>query len=335
MEETEIIKNVKTLILPRDAAGHKMTSKVPVILSGSKIAEARALIEEKASYFESINYLYIVSKSGKLKGVISIKDIFRFNPEVTINEVMSTEIIKAHPETDQEKVASLALEKNIKAIPLVDKNGVFVGALTSNTILSILEQEAREDMLKMSGIIPSRDLQINSLAAPVLPSVMSRLPWLILGLFGGVLAAKIIGRFENTLEENLVLAFFIPLIVYISDAVGTQTQTLIIRDLAVVRNFPIFSYSIKQSLTCLLIGIACGIVTFLMVILMWSDTKSATAIGLSTGIAIFSSVFVSLVTTYALFKLKQDPAIGTGPFATIIQDLLSVVIYLSVASLII
>jgi len=333
MQEAEIIKNVKSLILPQDAAGHKMTSKVPVILSGSKIAEARALIEEKANSFESINYLYVVSKTGKLKGVISIKDIFRFNPEVTINEAISTKIIKAHPETDQEKVASLALENNIKAIPLVDKNGVLMGALTSNTILSILEQEAREDMLKMSGIIPSRDFRMNSLNVSVLKSVSSRLPWLTIGLLGGILTAKIIGRFEYMLEQNIVFAFFIPLIVYISDAVGTQTQTLIIRDMVVSKNFPILTYSIKQSLICSLIGIACGLVTFAIVLFMWSNARSAIAIGLSTSIAIFSSVIVSLATTYTLFKLKQDPAIGTGPFATIIQDLLSVVIYLSVVSL--
>ncbi len=335
MEETEIIKNVKTLILPRDAAGHKMTSKVPVILSGSKIAEARALIEEKASYFESINYLYIVSKSGKLKGVVSIKDLFRFNPETTINEVMATNIIKAHPETDQEKVANLALQNNIKAIPLVDKKGILKGVLTSGAFLSILEQESKEDMLKMSGIIPLRDLHLDSVNTPILKSVSSRLPWLIIGLLGGIFAAKIIGRFEHTLEQNIILAFFIPLIVYISDAVGTQTQTLIIRDLAVSRNFPILVYSIKQSLICFLIGIACGLITFAIVLFMWSDISSALAVGLSTSIAIFSSVIVSLATTYTLFSLKQDPAIGTGPFATIIQDLLSVVIYLSVASLII
>jgi len=160
-----------------------------------------------------------------------------------------------------------------------------------------------------------------------------RLPWLIVGLVGGSAAAFLVSRFEKTLSQNISLAFFLPLIVYLSDAVGTQTQTIFVRNLSKGKaNF--FTYLVKE----LLIGIFLGLIFGLLIGILAKIWIGATDIAITVGVALFITVatapVVALVVAEILYKEHEDPAIGAGPFTTIIQDIISILVYFIVASLI-
>jgi magnesium transporter len=158
------------------------------------------------------------------------------------------------------------------------------------------------------------------------------LPWLAAGMLGGILIAKIIGRFEATLSENLILAAFIPLIVYMSDAVGTQMEAFIIRDLATDPGLNFFRYLFRQISIVLIIGLIISAGLFAVSNFFHGDMEISLVLSISMLAAIMSSVITGLCVPFLFSKLSFDPANASGPLATIIQDTLSVFIYFTVAT---
>jgi len=161
-----------------------------------------------------------------------------------------------------------------------------------------------------------------------------RLPWLLLGLVGGMIATLIVRYFEGALEQKLALAFFIPVVVYMSDAVGTQTETLFIRALA-IEEISLKKYLLKEILIGFLLGAVLSALLFGYAMVVFNDLPVAMSVGLSM---LASSTFAVVIATFVPLLLKsfgKDPAVGAGPFTTIVQDILALVIYFVVATLII
>jgi magnesium transporter len=317
---------------PSESAGRAMTAHVPVAAPEATIADLEKMLLKRAKEFESIQYVYLKNRSGRLMGVISIKELFQQQKSLPVAQFMATDLVTVRPHADQERVVHLALAHNLKAVPVVDKNGAFLGAVLSDTLLQTLYREVSEDMLRLAGIKRSEAMFDNVLKIPLTRSLEHRLPWLLLGLLGGLLAAVIISRFEHTLAQNLVLAAFIPLMVYMADAVGTQMEAFIIRDLAVNPGLNFLTYLLRHFLVTVLIGC---ITTALLVIISWflyGNLKIGLVLGLSLFFAITSSVLTGLCVPYMFGRLRLDPANASGPVATIIQDLLSVTIFFLVAS---
>ena len=168
----------------------------------------------------------------------------------------------------------------------------------------------------------------------IIPLLKERFPWLLLGLGGGILATIIVSKFENVLSANLSLAFFFPVIVYLADAIGTQTENIYVRNLSKFKdNF--FKYLFKEILVGLTFGLIFGIILGLFA-KYWLGSDQ---IGFTVGVAMFINgtiaPIVALSVSELLFKERSDPALGAGPFTTVIQDLLSILIYLTVAFLVI
>lgn len=208
--------------------------------------------------------------------------------------------------------------------------------VSSDIILDILNKEAIEDILRLAGVERFDDkMAIDITRTPSKTVVLARLPWLLFGLAGGVLAARIIGFFESTLETQIILAFFIPVIVYMSDAVATQTQTMFIRSLAVNPQLIAKSYLSKELKIGGLIALICATLLFLFSFFWQTFLIISLVLGVSMFVSITLSVVINIFIPWLLQNLKKDPAIGSGPFATIITDVLSLVIYFIVASLLI
>jgi magnesium transporter len=319
--------------LARETAGEKFTTKVPVALPGQSASEVHAMLTREIASFRSINYIYIVDRNRKFIGVLSMKELHRAAPEKDVGTLCKkTSLVTVHPDTHQEKVVYRALKNNIKAIPVVDSNNTFLGSITSDTILTILYKETHEDLLRLAGIRHPKALETNILDTPLLTSFRHRAPWLLLGLLGGLLAAQIIGVFEETLQKNVILAAFIPLIVYMSDAVGAQTEAWVIRDLAIGHTHPFPKYFFRHLCVTLMIAISFGIMLFLATTLLYGNRTIGEVLGLSLGAAITSSVLTGLIVPYIFSLFKLDPADPSGPIGTIMQDILSIVAYLLIAS---
>jgi len=314
-------------------AGSLMTAQVPLVSKEKTIEEVQNLLFKKMKGFETVNYIYVIDEKKKLIGVFSIKEVFRKPKNLKVSDIMKKEIIKCRVSTEQERVAILALRNNLKAIPVVGKENKFLGVISSDTILSVLHQENVEDILLAGGISKLGDSFKELITADAGTLVKIRIPWLLLGLFGGVFVAQIIGFFENTLKSQILLALFIPVIVYMSGAVATQTQTLIIRGIAINPELNLKKYFLREikigSLLALILGGILTIISFLW----WQESSLAIILGLSLFFGIFFSVVVATLIPLVLQKFKKDPALGSGPFATIITDILSITAYFLIANL--
>lgn len=164
--------------------------------------------------------------------------------------------------------------------------------------------------------------------------IEERLPWLILGLIGGLIVTLLVSKFESILSSNISLAFFLPVIVYMSDAIGTQTENIYVRNLAKFRdNF--FQYFIKELMIGIAFGLIFGTLLGLFAKFWLGSTQIAFAVAIAMLINGIIAPMIALLTPELLFKGHKDPALGAGPFTTILQDLISLSVYLIVATLII
>lgn len=317
-----------------ESAAHLLTNNIPVFSEHETVKAVEVTLHQRSHEYESINYVYILDDHNRLTKVLSVKELFQLQSSTVLAEVpFARRLISARASTDQERVAQLSRKHGIRAVPVVDKAGVFLGAVTANTITDILFKESTEDALRAGGTGKFHDPVESMRAGSVWLHVQKRLPWLLVGLVGGFLAALVVERFEGTWREHLVLAAFIPTIVYVADAVGAQSQTIFIRAMALPQGFNIRRYLVREVWVGLSLAAALGgLVT--LVSWLWLGSGVVSAI---LGITILGTVIVSMVVAIslpALFeRLHFDPAIVSGPSATVLRDILSLLIYFAVISL--
>ena len=323
-------KNKKEYFSP-EMAIRKMTTKIPFAYKDDNVKKIRLYLFENSDKFETINYIYVIDKEGRLKGVISIKDIFRTPGAKKASDIMKRRLITAHPHTDQERVALLAIKYNLKAIPVVSKEKKFLGVVPSDTILNILHDEDIEDALHFAGVHDFDDSALNIIKAPARVHFKKRIPWLILGLLGGIFAAFIVRFFEDALRAQLLLAAFIPAVVYMADAVGTQAQIIFVRSLALDQKINLRKYIFRELKVSFSLAIFLGLMIFAISFLFLDNLLLGLILTVSIFITVLSATGVAIFLPWIFEKKNYDPAIASGPFATVIRDILSLLIYFSIA----
>lgn len=300
------------------------TTAVPNTTPGTPVAQVINETKSFSSEYETIDYIYVL-KNRQLVGVVSLHELFSASPTKKVDEVMTTDIAYVHAQSDQEKVATVALAQNIKAVPVLDTENQFVGVVTSDTILQVLRDEQTEDILKFAGVSFTASERLSQFT--IIEHLKSRLPWLLLGLAGGVLAAVVVERFTDILQDTLILAAFIPAIVYIADAVGSQTQMVYVRSLMSSRRTTL-SRTLQRELT---VATAVGITlatTAGGIVYTWLNNDAVTiVVSVSILITVYFSVIVAILLPWTFERLKLDPALATGPLATVIRDISSLCIY--------
>jgi magnesium transporter len=314
-------------------AGSIMVSDYFIARPEKTIQETIDLLFQNSGSCEFMDYGYILNENQNLIGVISIVDLFRQPKNKLIKDIMRTEHIHfVSPNSKDEAAAHAALRYKIKAVPVACK-GRMLGVIPAKKILSIMHHSAQKDFLRMAGISESHLKYEGTMDVPVLTSVWHRLPWLMIGLFGIILGAGFMGFFEEQLKQYMILAFFVPAIVYLSAALGSQHVTVCVRDLASGQNdFNRLAYMARQSAIALFLGLLMSAATYLIVLIFWGEAY----IGLVISIALFVSAMLtnitSLGTTLLIDKLGKDPALGSGPFSTVVSDVSSIIIYMLIAS---
>ena len=316
---------------PNESAGRIMTVNVPVVGLQDTISRVESMLLSNVKNYEVIDYIYVVDVSKKLKGVISIKELFRAPKSTQIKKIINRNLVFTRPHTDQEKVSLLAVKHGVKAIPVVDKKGKFLGTVYSREILKVMHTEAVEDALLSAGLKTSDISDITKIS--IGKSIKSRLPWLTIGLFGGIISAQIIGLFSNSLSSNLILAMFMPVVMYMADAVASQVQILFIRNIINNATFSLKKYLFKEAKISFFVALITSLL-FASVSFIWQkDLLLSLTLGLSLLIAIFFAIMVAIIVPFIINKLKKDPGLGSGPFGTIITDILSLVTYFSITTL--
>lgn len=309
----------------------KITKKFLAFLPSQTVEEVEKLLDVKAKEFETISYVYVVDENGVLLGVSSLKQILQAKPATRLEEIMNKNVISIKQHSHQEPVVYIALKHGLTAIPVVDNEKHLIGVIPHNTILSIFHHEAREDLFRFGGIHPKIKDEIESLKTPAARLVRARLPSLFIGLLGGLIAAAIISNFESFLNEYVILAAFIPVIVYLSDAIGTQSQTLVVRMLALEPNFSLRRYMFREITIGAFLGFIFAISLFAAASLGWGKFNLGIVIGLSIFLSMITQAFFSTIISVLFEKFGIDPATSAGPIATIISDIMTISMYFGIA----
>jgi len=310
-----------------ETASEHVCRLVPVTSSETQIGELRESLEQV--HFESATHIGVCDRD-KFVGVLRVEDLFGAPPEAKVSEIMDADPPAVAPGVDQEKAAWKAVQHGESALAVIDNGGRFVGFIPPDRLLAVLLHEHDEDMARVGGFLRDSSMARTASEEPVARRFWHRVPWLLLGLLGAVLAADIVGLFEKQLQANVMLAFFIPGIVYLADAVGTQTEALVIRGLSV--GVSIGHVVRREIFTGLFVGFTLAAVFFPIGLWRWGDAGLAMAVALSIFAACATASFVALSLPWVLNRMGIDPAFGSGPLATVIQDLLSVIIYLVIAT---
>ena len=304
----------------------------PTARKEDTVKEVLEMLKKKSKLYESIDYIYVIENNSDLIGVFSIKDLFRLSPSTQVKKFMLTNVISVSPKTPGENAAHTALKHGIKAMPVVESKKL-VGVIPPRKLSKILNDSLRKDIFHFAGIHKSHLQYENTLKVPTGKSIIHRIPWLIVGLIGIILTAGFINIFENILEKHLILAFFIPAIVYISSALGTQIQTLYIRDLVVMgEELRVRKYLFKQMSVSIIMAGIISVFMFFIISIFWNQTYIAFVISLAALSALIITSLTAFIITYTIKKSGGDPALGGGPLATVISDATSIIVYFLIAT---
>ncbi len=316
---------------PDDSAGSIMTKETFTLNQNTTVKES---IKKLQSFPENdkIFYLYVIDNKDKLVGVISLRTLVTSKNSKKLKEIMIKDIQAATTDTDQEEVAKKVAQYNYLALPVVNKQNRFLGIVTIDDVVDIIREEASEDFLQMAGVGKDREILLKT----PLENAQSRAPWILASLVGGICAAAIINYFGGLLEQIIVLAAFIPVIIGIGGNVGTQSSTIVVRGLATGRvdftnTIPLI---IKELIVGSLLGVAYGL--FIGLASEYITGSNINNLGLVVGLSIFLSMTIAASVGASvpiiLKKLNFDPAISTGPFVTTTIDIIGVALYFYIAS---
>lgn len=305
----------------RTAAAHASTA-VPVAAPADPVG--LVLDRLRGQTFDTAAAVAVCS-GDLLVGMVTIERLLAADPGVAVAEVMDTGPPTVAPGTDQEQVAWRAVQHGATALAVVDGAGRFRGLVPPQRLLAVLLAEHDEDIARLGGFLGTAATARSAVTESVQLRLWHRLPWLLVGLAGALLAAVIVGAFEQQLAEEVLIAFFIPGVVYLADAVGTQTEALVIRGLAA--GVGIARVAAREALTGILLGLLFAAVTYPLVLLLWQNQQVAAAVAVALFAASSLATVVALALPWILNRLGHDPAFGSGPLATVVQDLLSIVIY--------
>lgn len=312
-----------------------LTDRVPVIRPSDTIAEIETLLLKNAAAFESINYIYVTDEEDRLVGVLSLKELFRTAKSKTAKEVMKRDdIVSAKPHTHEERIAYLAIDHNLKEIPVTDANGSFLGVVPPNAIFKILHREHIDSMLKFAGVHRFRDPAITIANASASTLIKKRLPWLLMGLGGSAVAAAVVHSFQNIIEQQLLLVAFIPAITYIADAVGTQSETIFIRTLAIDRTLTLKRYLWREIKVGVVLATILACAIGFLSLLFWRQELLSLILGLSFFVGIFVAMSIAIFLPWMFSRFRVDPALTSGPFDTVLSDIVSISIYFAIATLV-
>ncbi len=320
----------KLLPYPEDTAGGIMALEYVSIAANATLRDAIETIRTQKREIEDIYYVWVKDDFGKLVGEVSLKDLLIEPPSRRVSEIMNPEVISVNAKADQEEVVYLVKQYDLVSIPVVDDQYRLIGRITHDDIIDVIKEEMDEDIALMAGVIDQEIAEESALKIS-----KARLPWLIMGLFGGIVAAFVINQFEGSLEKIIALSFFFPVIMAMGGNTGTQAATVVVRGLA-TGDVSLVNSSKRlwrEMRVALINGLICGAILSMIVGIWLSNFMLGLTVGSALILIVISSGFIGAAVPLALKRFNMDPALGAGPFVTTSNDVLSLFIYLGLVSL--
>jgi magnesium transporter len=298
---------------------------VPRASPETPAAAARQLVGN--GRYRAVRNIALVA-GERFVGAVAAEELLAAAPSRPLRELAFSPITVV-PGEDLERAAHRAAQEGGSIVAVVDDDGRFHGFVPPEQLLQVLELEHEEDLARLGGFV-SRAAEARLASEEAVPRrLWHRLPWLALGLAGAMGSALIVSAFEDELRKEVLLAFFIPAVVYMADAVGTQTETVMIRGMAV--GVPVRRVLGRELVTGAVIGLLVGAAFFPFAFVVWGDAPVAASVAIALFVSCSVATLVAMALPAALSRFGRDPAFGSGPLATVIQDLLSIAAYFGVA----
>lgn len=321
---------------PPIAAANKPRSiamrMVPATVCRTEDTVASVITRMSGSGAGNAASVYVLDGHERLAGEVSLAALLGAPPQVRMDELMTEVAGTVTPDVDQEFAASAALQARAIELPVVDDDRHLLGVVTADALMDVLRAEHLEDLHRLSGTSHDQRMAREAIEAPPMRRARNRLPWLILGLAGSAVATMVMVGFEATLQASVAVAFFVPGIVYLADAIGTQTEAAVVRGLSLTRE-PLWQLVGGELRTGLLMGTTLAAVTLPTVWIAFGDVRLAVAVAGSLLCAGCMATTIGLLLPWFLAHIGRDPAYGSGPLATVIQDVLSIAIYLTLVTI--
>jgi magnesium transporter len=339
-EQEEIIANIEDeehkadiqelLGYEEDTAGGLMAKELIKVRETWTVAGCLREMRRQANYVTRVHSIYVVDKDDKLIGRFSLKNLLTVDPKTKISEISIPRVDHVSVNTPAEEVAKIMQKYDLEAIPVVDEINRLVGRITIDDIVDFIKDEAEKDYQLAAGI--SNDVEADD---SILKLSKARLPWLVLGLFGGLGSVYIMQGFEGALEHYPILFFFTPLIAAMAGNVGVQSSAIIVQGLAndLVKG-NIVNRLAKELALSLFNGTVLALLVFGFGFLVGQDLHSSMAIAISLLMVIIIAALVGTFVPLFLDKRGIDPAIATGPFITTSNDILGIFLFFYISKLI-
>ncbi len=311
-----------------DTAGALMTTEVLVVPSHYTVQQALEYVREKAREIDEIYTIYTVDDGGYLKGMVALKDLLVAEALQRIDEI-AEEVPSVTVDTPAGEIVEIAKKYDLVSLPVVDEQGHLVGRITIDDILEYLQEEVKEDINILTGV--TEDVEVSDAPMDI---ARARLPWLLIGLLGGVLNSRIISQFGDIIRLHPSMAFFMPLIAAMGGNAGIQASAIVVQSLA-RRGEAHMGWKVitKELVVAFIIGIATSSLIFLYGMIF----QNSMALTLTVSIALFSVIliatFMGVLIPLALHKIDIDPAVAMGPFITTLNDLTGMGVYFTIAHL--
>ena len=321
---------VPLLEYPDESAGGVMDPEAPSVMAGSPAGNALDLLRLR-SQEESPRIMPVVDEGRRVVGRVDIVKLALARPGLSVSDIMETDVVSVSPDTDQEECAALARQYDLDLIPVVDGEGRLLGAIRADDIIDVVVEEATEDMYRIASV------EGESVQGPLLRSMRHRMPWLGLNLVTVFLAALVIGVFESTVARVVALAIFLPIIPGQAGMSGMQTLTLVVRSMALgeLPGRRVLRLLIRELALALVQGILLGVVVGAAAY-AW---KGDPTLGIILAAAMVGNMIIAGLTgagiPLLLRKLKMDPAVSAAVFITTFTDVLGLLLFLGLATLLV
>ncbi len=311
-----------------EEAGGLMTPEFISVRATMTVQQVLAFLRKASPDAETIYYLYVVDREGRLKGVLSLRQLLISSPDTRVGDVMDPDVISIGTNVDQEEVAQIMADYDFSVIPVVDEEERLVGIVTIDDVLDVVAEEATEDIHRM-GAAP---VDIDYVRAGPWLLFKKRASWLVLLVVSMTLTFNVISAYEQVIEEIVILAAFIPLLIGTGGNVGSQVATLVVRALA-VRDLELRDYlSVlrKEIMTGTLLGVAFGAFMTGYVLIFRAEPLIAVALGITMVLISFTANLVGATLPFIFRRFGIDPALTSSPGITTVMDVVGLLIYFQV-----
>ncbi len=332
LDEDEAREVTELLGYDIDTAGGIMTKDFLSLEANMTINQAMEYLREYAPDAETVYYLYVTDKDNKLVGIVSLRQIIIAKPNQKISDIMNENVIYARADTDQEEVANMVRDYDFLILPVVDSEDVLIGIVTVDDVVDIMEEEATEDILKFAGTSEyDFEMYDDTIVESVFYSVKSRLPWLIITIFGGVLSSLVVARFQYVLSIDTAIALFMPLLAGMGGNVGTQSSTITVRTLALkdLRGKDVIRLLFQEILVGLNVGVICALIIALVTISIHGGVYLSIVVAVAMFANIATAAIIGTAVPLIFKRVGVDPAVASAPFITTTVDISGLFIYFS------